>query len=99
MYQENNELSNRDYSVALAGNTALRSAAYQLRYRVYITEQRKPYPDVDHEQNWFTDELDCDAAIIVVSGVEGPCGTVRACFADCEVVRTTYYEQFELNRF
>ena len=88
-----------DFEAIVASTPDERAAAYRVRYSVYVGEQRKPYPDADHERCWLTDRLDANAAVILVTGTAGPCGTVRGCFADCEYVKETYEKQFALSHF
>src|ERR1700694_3429674 len=89
MRQDTEDRSNGHYEATVALTPEARASAYHVRYRVYVSEQHKPYPDADHERCWLTDKLDANAAIIIVSGTEGPCGTVRAIFADFEHVKDT----------
>jgi len=97
--QDSDDRSNGNYEATVALTPEARAAAYHVRYRVYIIEQHKAYPEADHERSWLTDKLDANAVIIIASGTEGPCGTVRANFADFKNVKETYEEQFELDRF
>ncbi len=83
----------------VATTPAERESAFSVRYAVYIDEQGKQYACADHRSRTMTDELDEDAAVILVSDFEGPCGTVRANWRSSSQVRATYDTQFQLERF
>ena len=64
-------------SALLAWHTVDRRAAFRLRYEVYIAEQRKPYPEANHEDRILTDELDAEGEIVIVKDKGEVLGTVR----------------------
>jgi predicted GNAT family N-acyltransferase len=88
-----------DYAARIAATEHDRLEAYRIRYAVYVAEQRKSYPSVDHGQQVFSDDLDSSATIILVSGENGSCGTVRANFLDSPSVRSAYETQIDLALF
>ena len=88
-----------EYTAAIAYTEEERVVAYRLRYSVYIEEQKKQYPEADHQRRWLTDRLDVSSAIVIGKNSGEPCGTVRASFLDSEVVKRTYEEQLGLSRF
>jgi len=83
----------------VAVTTADRLAAVRLRYEVYIAEQGKAYPEADHDERLLSDELDPDAAVIVVESAGQIVGTVRANWFDSGATRARYSYVFELVRF
>src|SRR5437899_231885 len=94
-----NEAGTIDYTARIAAGEHDRLAAYKIRYKVYVAEQRKSYPSVDHVQQIFSDDLDSSGTIILVSGRSGPCGTVRANFFESPGVRSVYETQIDLSLF
>jgi predicted GNAT family N-acyltransferase len=76
-----------------------RMAAYGLRYRVYISEQGKRYPEADHAQGVLVDELDRHGHTILVTRADLPCGTVRANSLDDPATRSRYASLFAIDRF
>lgn len=70
------------------------AAVARLRYEVYIAEQGKPYAKANHETRMWSDELDKESAIVMVS-CGGECvGTVRACWFSDPLVVARYHDVF-----
>jgi hypothetical protein len=87
------------YTACIATTREEREAAYRIRYSAYIQEQGKPYLDADHNRQLFTDGFDASASVVLVRRPSGPCGTVRANWADSIEVRQGFASQFEFWRF
>lgn len=83
----------------LANSQTDRLGAFRLRYACYIAEQRKPYPDANHDNQMLSDELDADGEIILVKEGGAVSGTVRANWFDSHATHFSYASTFELARF
>jgi hypothetical protein len=92
-----NRAPTNDYTARIAATERDQLEAYRIRYAVYVAEQCKSYPSANHGRQMLSDDLDSSAAIILVSGEKGPCGTVRANFLDSAGVRSVYESQIDFS--
>ncbi len=53
------------------------ASVFALRYRVYVEEYGKPYPDADHEHRLLFDEWDAHSAVLVAERDGRVAGTIR----------------------
>src|SRR5688572_20182496 len=65
------------YSIRLATTDAERRAIYQLRYRIYVEEMRRPQKDADHAARLIVDSLDSFACLFGAWQGTECVGTVR----------------------
>jgi predicted GNAT family N-acyltransferase len=66
------------WSVELANSEADRQEIFQLRYRVYVDEMEKPYPNADVTAASLSDQLDIDGLLFILRDDHGTvAGTVR----------------------
>lgn len=52
-------------------------SVFALRYRVYVEEYGKPYPEADHERRLLSDEWDAHSAVLVAERDGRVAGTIR----------------------
>jgi len=70
-----------------------------LRYAAYVQEQRKIYPEADHQARLLRDSLDASGETIYVAEGNSVLGTVRANWLDCEKTHVRYSTVFQSDQF
>lgn len=85
--------------VEVARTARQRRDAYRLRYDVYIAEQGKGYREADHDDRLLIDELDRDAAILLVSKNGEAVGTLRCNWFTSAAVERCYSDSLQRERF
>ena len=92
-------VSANTFAADVARTASQRRQAYRLRYDVYIAEQGKRYKEADHDERLFIDELDREAAILLVTQNGEAAGTVRANWFSSASVRRMYADSVQQQRF
>lgn len=88
-------------TVGIARTQQEREAVYRFRYRVYVEELKRDYPDADHERKWLLDEDDDqDYAVNFYTGdVDDITGSMRLLVWSPGKVPDSYFQMFSMDTF
>jgi hypothetical protein len=86
-------------TVRMAETNADREACYALRYRVFIEEQRRHVPTVDHDRKLYRLEEDSSAMQLLANCGDEVVGTMRIHHGAASEIPLEIRERYEMHRF